>query len=92
MGANDYQVGGTHYVNQSIQPWDYIISHNMGFLEGNVVKYVTRYQAKGGIDDLEKAQHYLTKLIEVIHERNIEYERLQKATTRKSVAAKHKVK
>jgi hypothetical protein len=90
MGANDYQVGGTHYVDQEIQPWDFIVSQNMGFLEGNIIKYVTRYQFKDGIDDLYKAQHYLTKLIEVTNERNRQHERLQKAATRKSVAAKHK--
>jgi hypothetical protein len=62
--ANDTQVAGTHYKNKSIQPWDYIISNNIGYLEGNVIKYVSRWKDKGGVDDLRKAQHYLTKLIE----------------------------
>jgi len=44
---------------------DYIIANDLGYLEGNVIKYVTRYKNKGGIEDLRKAQHYLTKLIEV---------------------------
>ena len=92
MGANDYQVGGDHYIEQPIQPWDYIVSHEMGFLEGNIIKYVSRYKYKDGIDDLGKALHYLTKLIEVTNERNRQYERLQKASARKGVAAKHKVK
>ena len=64
MNANDTQTGGTHY-QVAIQPWDYIIANDLGYLEGNVIKYVTRYKNKGGIEDLRKAQHYLTKLIEV---------------------------
>lgn len=64
MSANETQVGGEHYKAQAIQPWDYIVGNGLGFLEGNIVKYVTRWQAKGGIQDLEKAQHYLAKLIE----------------------------
>ena len=65
MSANDTQVGGDHYKGKAIQPWDYIIANNLGYLEGNVVKYVSRWKDKGGIADLHKAQHYLTKLIEV---------------------------
>ena len=64
MNANDMQTGGTHY-QVAIQPWDYIIANNLGYLEGNVIKYVTRYKNKGGVEDLRKAQHYLIKLIEV---------------------------
>jgi len=63
--ANAQQVGGTHYKDKVIQPWDYIASNNMGYLEGNVVKYVSRWKEKGGVQDLKKAMHYLTKLIEV---------------------------
>ena len=63
--ANAVQVGGTHYKNKAIQPWDYIASNEMGYLEGNVVKYVSRWQDKGGLSDLDKAKHYLEKLIEV---------------------------
>jgi hypothetical protein len=68
--ANDIQIGGDHYKSRAIQPWDYIIANQLGFLEGNVVKYITRFAQKGGIIDLEKAQHYLTKLIEVEKEKN----------------------
>jgi len=63
--ANDIQVAGDHYKGKAIQPWDYIISNELGYLEGNVVKYVSRWKDKGGVDDLRKAQHYLAKLIEV---------------------------
>jgi hypothetical protein len=65
MSANDIQEGGDHYKNMNMQPWDYIVANNLGYLEGNVVKYVTRYKEKGGVEDLKKARHYLDKLIEV---------------------------
>lgn len=65
------QVGGTHYCDLGIQPWD-VLPHWLGregfeaFLAGNVVKYLARYPAKGGLQDLEKARHYLDKLIAVM--------------------------
>jgi hypothetical protein len=65
MSANDVQVGGSHYKDHAIQPWDYIIANNLGYLEGNVVKYITRWRQKGGVDDLRKVVHYAEKLIEV---------------------------
>jgi hypothetical protein len=65
MSANDVQVGGSHYKDNAIQPWDYIVANNLGYLEGNVVKYITRWRQKGGVDDLRKVVHYAEKLIEV---------------------------
>lgn len=62
--TNSIQIGGTHY-QTPIQPWDYILANSLGFLEGNIIKYVTRYKAKNGVEDLKKARHYLDKLIEV---------------------------
>lgn len=64
MSANDKQVDGEHY-QTAIQPWDYITMNRLGYLEGNIIKYVTRYKEKNGIKDLEKARHYIDKLIEV---------------------------
>jgi hypothetical protein len=64
LTANDVQVAGTHYKGKAIQPWDYIVGNNLGYLEGNIVKYVSRWKDKGGVDDLKKARHYLDKLIE----------------------------
>jgi hypothetical protein len=64
MSANDKQVDGEHY-QKAIQPWDYITMNRLGYLEGNVIKYVTRYKEKNGLEDLEKARHYIDKLIEV---------------------------
>jgi len=62
---NDIQVGGTHYKEQGIQPWDAIHAWGLGFFSGNVVKYVARHNQKGGVNDLRKARHYLDKLIEL---------------------------
>ena len=65
MSANDTQVSGKHYQDLTIQTWDYIVANNIGYLEGNVIKYVSRYKSKNGLEDLKKARHYLDKLIEV---------------------------
>lgn len=62
--ALDVQVGGGHYKGKAFQPVEYILANNLPFVEGNVVKYVTRWRNKGGIDDLKKARHYLDLLIE----------------------------
>jgi hypothetical protein len=61
---NAIQIGGSHYKNKSIQPWDYIVQNEIPYLEGNIIKYISRWRDKGGLDDLRKAQHYLSKLIE----------------------------
>ena len=63
MSANN--TGPGHYKDKAIQPWDFIVSNNLGYLEGNVVKYITRWRQKGGVEDLRKAKHYIEKLIEV---------------------------
>lgn len=65
MKANDEQIGGRHYIDKPFQPWDYIVGNKMGYLEGNIIKYVSRYKEKNGVEDLIKASHYLDKLIEV---------------------------
>jgi len=53
-----------HYTQYVIQPVEYIGKNRMGYMEGNIIKYVSRYNLKGGVEDLHKAQHYLTMLIE----------------------------
>ena len=63
--ALNKQVGGSHYKDKGIQPIIYIHANNLGFCEGNVVKYVTRWREKNGIADLEKAKHYIELLIEL---------------------------
>ena len=65
FGALAKQVGGSHYKDKGIQPIIYIHANNLGFCEGNVVKYVTRWRDKNGIADLEKAKHYIELLIEL---------------------------
>ena len=64
--ANDFQVGGKHYSETDIQSWDAITAWGLGFLDGNVVKYMSRWRKKGGLQDLLKAQHYLSKVIEEV--------------------------
>ena len=52
------QVGGSHYKNFHIQPYEFISKNNLSFFQGNVVKYVCRYQRKGGAEDIKKIMHY----------------------------------
>jgi hypothetical protein len=63
-GAFSRQEGGNHYKDMAIQPVEFILKNGLGFCEGNVVKYVSRWRAKGGVEDLRKARHYLDLLIE----------------------------
>ena len=67
FSALNTQVGGSHYKDKGIQPIIYIHANELGFCEGNVVKYVTRWRDKNGVADLRKAIHYLELLIE-LHE------------------------
>lgn len=60
----DKQVGGDHYKHMVIQPITYIMENNLGYCEGNVIKYISRWRAKNGIEDLFKARHYIDILIE----------------------------
>lgn len=64
------QVGGNHYRIKTIQPWDYIAANNLCYFTGNVVKYVSRFRDKNGVEDLKKARHYLDKLIELEEQNN----------------------
>lgn len=57
------QIGGDHYRLCKIQPVEFIEANGLGFLEGNVIKYVTRHATKTGKADLEKAKHYIDLLI-----------------------------
>lgn len=59
------QEGGQHYKGMVIQPVQYIHANGIGYFEGNVIKYVSRWQSKGGVGDLRKARHYLDLLIEM---------------------------
>ena len=60
------QTGGTHYKNMAIQPAEYAEKNGLSLLEGNVVKYITRWKLKGQpLADLEKAKHCIDLLIEI---------------------------
>ena len=59
QAATERQVGGDHYKSLKIQPIEYIDANNLPYLEGNVVKYVTRHASKNGVQDIDKAIHYL---------------------------------
>lgn len=64
--ALDVQVGGGHYKDFTIQPVEFCEKNQLSFCQGNVVKYVTRFKDKNGIEDLRKASHYLS-LLALIH-------------------------
>lgn len=62
--ATSKQVGGDHYAVMKIQPIEFIMANELGFCEGNVIKYLCRYKRKNGLEDLKKARQYLDFLIE----------------------------
>lgn len=62
--ARDRQVGGDHYQQTKLQPWDVVEAFDLDFFEGSAVKYLLRYKRKGGVEDLKKARHYIDRLIE----------------------------
>ena len=65
MSSLDKQISGSHYKELPIQPVEYIHANKIPFIEGSVIKYVTRWRNKGGLADLEKAKHFLDLLIEL---------------------------
>lgn len=65
MSSLDMQVAGGHYKDLKIQPVEFIHANGIGYFEGNVIKYVSRWRSKGGLADLEKARHYIDMLIEL---------------------------
>ena len=65
FNALDKQVAGSHYKDLPIQPVEYIYANALGYFEGNVIKYVSRWRKKNGVADLEKAKHYIELLIEL---------------------------
>lgn len=65
MSALETQINGRHYKDLAIQPVEYIHANQIPYMEGNVIKYVTRWRAKGGVADLHKAKHYIELLIEL---------------------------
>lgn len=80
MGADDIQVGGDHYKNMGVEPWQAMsawMTHEqfVGFLLGSAIAYLARVntqgvEGKGGVQDIKKAQHYLAKLVEIYEEKD----------------------
>lgn len=64
FSVKNQQVGGNHYKGKPYQPWDIIDTWELNYYEGNVLKYLLRWRYKNGLEDLKKAQHYLSYLIE----------------------------
>ena len=57
----------SHY-DFAIQPVEYIMKNGLGFCEGNVVKYISRWKQKNGREDLLKARHYIDILLSDLDE------------------------
>lgn len=74
MGANDRQVGGSHYARSGLQHWDVVVHFELDYFAGQITRYLFRWKKKGGIEDLRKAQHYLEKYIELEEARHVELE------------------
>lgn len=65
LEALSNQVGGNHYKDMTIQPVEFIVANKLGFLEGNIIKYVCRHHAKNKAQDIKKAIHYCQLLLEL---------------------------
>lgn len=61
----DNPITPAHYTSMQISPLEYIQANDLSWNVGNVIKYVSRYKKKNGIEDLKKAQWYLNNLIEL---------------------------
>ena len=66
MKSLSKQIGGSHYKQYKIQPFEFIHKNNLSYFQGCVIKYIVRYQDKNNpIEDLEKAKEYIDMLIEL---------------------------
>ena len=64
LRAIDEQVGGSHYKQFQIQPAEFCYKNNIPYLEATAIKYLCRWKDKGGVEDLQKAKHFIDLLIE----------------------------
>lgn len=64
MSAHDNQVGGDHYRNMVIQPYEFALANDLGAMELQVLRYICRWRKKNGVQDLQKAIHVLELMIE----------------------------
>ena len=67
MNALEKQVGGEHYKNNAFQPIQLIVALNLNFIEGCIIKYITRYKNKNGVQDIMKCIHYSELAKELNH-------------------------
>jgi hypothetical protein len=70
--ASARQVGGDHYIDMAVEPWDVVdswpLDQRVGFYRGNALKYLMRMGSKDeAVQELAKAQHYMDKLLEVLN-------------------------
>lgn len=63
--ANTRQVGGSHYKTGGEEHWDRVSRLGLDYFQGQITKYVERWKKKNGVQDLEKARHFLDKYIEL---------------------------
>ncbi len=63
MDQNQEAINPNLYKQGNIEVIDYILDQKFNYMEGNVIKYVSRYKTKNGLEDLKKAQWYLQKLM-----------------------------
>lgn len=72
-GVNGWQIGGSHYAQGgNVQHWDFISLNNMSYLEGCATKYIIRWRKKHGLQDLEKAKHYIQKMVSLVQDGKLE--------------------
>lgn len=64
------KINPDYYSGKIISPVEFIVANNLGFIEGNIIKYVSRYKEKNGIEDLNKAKWYLDNLISLVEGMN----------------------
>lgn len=88
MSVNDRQVGGDHYKKASNieEHWDRVARLGLSYFQAQVTKYVERCRLKNGLQDLEKAQHFLEKMIELTEERKNNILKLGNPHTTRAVA------
>lgn len=65
MSILDTQIAGTHYKAMAIQPIEYITKNNISYMPANIIKYASRYESKGGADDVRKIIHYAQMILEI---------------------------
>jgi hypothetical protein len=58
------QVGGQHYLDMKIKPFDLSMANNLNAVQHTAIKYIMRYPFKDGEKDLKKARHCIDWLIE----------------------------